>query len=96
MKKITTLLLAFVFMLSVSGQTVSTVTEGIFEDGLSVNSQGVVYGSNFTGSNVYAYDDASGTVSVFADGFVRPNGLDIGLMRVLLSRKRPHSNSHFQ
>jgi sugar lactone lactonase YvrE len=77
MKTINTLLVCFILSASLQAQTVSTVTEGEFTDGPAVNSQGLVYGSNFNGPEVFVYDPA-GTVSVFATGFTRPNGLAIG------------------
>lgn len=61
------------------GQTVSTITEGNFHDGLAVDSQGNVYGSDFPPSatrSVYKYD-TDGNVTVFADGFISPNGIGI-------------------
>ncbi|WP_282043797.1 T9SS type A sorting domain-containing protein [Winogradskyella flava] len=69
---------------SIVSQTVSTVTGGNFHDGLAVDSQGNVYGSDFPPvapfpnpiKNVYKYD-TSGNVTVFATGFVSPNGIGI-------------------
>lgn len=65
-------------------QTVTTVTDGNFHDGLAVDSQGNVYGSDFPPvppfpnpvKNVYKYD-TDGDVTVFATGFVSPNGIGI-------------------
>lgn len=56
--------------------SVSTVTEGAFQDGLAQDSKGNVYGSDFRGNTVYKLD-ASGTVTVFADGLTTPNGIGV-------------------
>ncbi len=56
--------------------TVATVTEGAFHDGLAQDHQGNVYGSDFTGNTVYKLDPL-GEVTVFADGFITPNGIGI-------------------
>ncbi len=56
--------------------TVSTVTEGAFQDGLAQDSKGNLYGSDFFGNTVYKLDP-SGVVTVFADRFVTPNGIGI-------------------
>ena len=75
-------ILLFSFILcsySIVSQTVSTITEGNFHDGLAVDSQGNVYGSDFPTSgsqSVYKYD-TNGNVTVFATGFVSPNGIGI-------------------
>jgi len=74
-KKITLLhLLLSCYLLS--AQIVSTVTDGNFHDGLAIDAQGNIYGSDFTGDSVYKYD-TNGNVSVFASGFVSPNGIGI-------------------
>lgn len=58
-------------------QTVSTVTDGNFTDGLQIDANGNVYGSQFTGDSVYKYDPNTETVTVFASGFTNPNGIGI-------------------
>lgn len=70
----------FLCVLSVStfiySQTVTTVEEGAFTDGLAIDSQGVIYGSDWGGNTVYTYN-TNGNVSVFKDGFSNPNGIGI-------------------
>ncbi|MEL6809891.1 MAG: T9SS type A sorting domain-containing protein [Bacteroidota bacterium] len=56
------------------GQTVTTITEGAFSDGLAIDDQGNLYGSDFGGDSVYKYD-INGDVTVFKNGFVSPNGI---------------------
>ena len=74
-------ILLFNFILcfySINSQTVSTITQGNFQDGLAMDSQGNVYGSDFFGPSrsVYKYD-TNGNVTTFASGFVTPNGIGI-------------------
>lgn len=63
---------------SINSQTISTISEGSFQDGLAIDSQGNIYGSDFFGPsrNVYKYD-TNGNVTTFASGFVTPNGIGI-------------------
>lgn len=56
--------------------TVTTVAEGSYYDGLAVDSQGNIYGSNFVGDAVYKLD-TSGEVSVFVEGLNSPNGIGV-------------------
>lgn len=76
MKFITQLTLAL-FGLIAYGQTVSTITDGIFYDGLGQDSQSNIYCSNYAGTQVYKYDPGTDAVSLFADGFTTPNGIGI-------------------
>ena len=66
------------FYLSGFAQTVSTVADGLYYDGLAVDNNGMVYGSNFIGDQVYKYDPTSEVVSLFVDGLTTPNGIAIG------------------
>ncbi len=56
--------------------TVETVTEGSFYDGLALDKQGNLYGSDFVGNTVYKMIP-SREVTIFADGFVTPNGIGV-------------------
>jgi len=58
-------------------QTVSTISDGNFTDGLQIDENGNVYGSQFSGDSVYKYNPDSETVTVFASGFANPNGIGI-------------------
>ena len=58
-------------------QTVSTIAEGLFFDGLGLSSKGDVYCSNYQGDKVYKYELETGQVSVFASGLVNPNGIGV-------------------
>jgi len=62
---------------TLTSQTVSTITEGNFTDGLGIDSQGIIYGSDFGGTNVYKYDPSTELVSTFATGFTNPNGIGV-------------------
>ncbi len=74
-KKIT--LFAFLFFIAVSfSQTVSTVTDGNFYDGIGQDSHGNIYCSDFFGDSVYKYD-TNGNVTTFKNGFTNPNGVDV-------------------
>lgn len=75
MKCITTLFLVLTSLL-IKAQTVTTVTEGLFHDGLALDASGNLYGSDFPGTEVYKYD-TNGNVTVFKDGFTSPNGIGI-------------------
>jgi YD repeat-containing protein len=61
----------------VHGQTVTTVTDGNFYDGLGIDSAGNIYCSNFAGNDIFKYELATGTVTTFASGFVNPNGIGV-------------------
>ncbi|MEM6515532.1 MAG: T9SS type A sorting domain-containing protein [Bacteroidota bacterium] len=84
MSKQLLILSLFLNLIVVNAQTVSTVTNGNFHDGLAVDSQGNVYGSDFPPvapwpnpiKNVYKYD-TDGNLTVFASGFLSPNGIGI-------------------
>ncbi|MBQ0734894.1 hypothetical protein [Aquimarina celericrescens] len=56
--------------------TVETVIEGSFYDGLALDKQGNLYGSDFVGNTVYKMTP-SREVTVFANGFVTPNGIGV-------------------
>lgn len=58
-------------------QTVTTVTDGSFFDGLGITSNGDVYCSNFQGDQVFKYEFATGDVTTFATGLVNPNGIGV-------------------
>ena len=62
---------------TLTSQTVSTITEGNFTDGLGIDSQGIIYGSDFSGTNVYKYDPSTEQVTTFATGFTNPNGIGV-------------------
>jgi sugar lactone lactonase YvrE len=79
MYKKTTYLLFLTFILNIEAQTVTTVDEGSFSDALAIDSQGVVYGSDWSGTKVYKYD-LDGSVSVFKGGFTNPNGIGINAL----------------
>ena len=70
------ILVAFSLVFAIKAQTVSTITDGNFHDGLEVDAMGNLYGSDFTGDSVYKYD-TNGEVSVFKSGFSSPNGIGI-------------------
>ncbi|MDC8006019.1 T9SS type A sorting domain-containing protein [Aureisphaera galaxeae] len=71
------LLISFVSISWLKAQTVSTVTEGTITDGLGIDSQGNIYGSDFGGDTVYKYNPTTGEVSVFQTGFSNPNGIGV-------------------
>jgi DNA-binding beta-propeller fold protein YncE len=56
-------------------QTVSTIFDGQFHDGLEIDELGNIYGSDFSGDSVYRYEVATGEVTVFKSGFTSPNGI---------------------
>ncbi len=74
-KTITFISLLF-FNFFIYAQTVTTVTDGAFSDGLAKDSQGNIYGSDWSGNTVYKLD-TDGTVTVFKNGFSNPNGIGI-------------------
>lgn len=76
MNKLTINLLSFFLTFNCFSQTITTVQSGQFSDGLAIDSQGVVYGSDWSGNTVYKYD-TNGTVSVFKNGFSNPNGIAV-------------------
>ena len=71
-----TLLFSILFSYSTLAQTVSTVSAGQFHDGLAIDSEGNVYGSDFTGDTVFKLA-TDGTVNTFKSGFASPNGIGI-------------------
>ncbi len=73
---ITTFALLLTFYL-VKAQTVSTVTGGLFSDGLGIDSEGNIYGSDYAGDSVFKYDLNSGIVTTFKSGFSNPNGIGV-------------------
>lgn len=73
--KITFLAILCVFAFA-KAQTVSTILDGNFTDGLGMDSQGNIYGSEFGGDTVFKYD-TNGTVTEFASGFINPNGIAV-------------------
>ncbi len=73
--KITFLTILCVFAFA-KAQTVSTIIDGNFTDGLGIDSQGNIYGSEFGGDTVFKYD-TDGTVAEFASGFTNPNGIAV-------------------
>jgi len=78
MKTTILLLLLTTTQCILKAQTVTTVTDGLFSDGLAVDGQGNVYGSDFGGDSVFKYE-VDGTVTVFKSGFVSPNGIGFDL-----------------
>ena len=76
MKTITTLCI-LLGTLIMHAQTVTTVTEGAFLDGLGITSNGDVYCTNFNGNEVFKYEFSTGNVTTFATGFVNPNGIGV-------------------
>lgn len=78
MKKILFLFFSIIAITGISQVTVSTF-EGIdsvkIDDAVYVANDGSIYGSHFEGTRVYKIKP-DGTVSVFADGFLGPNGLE--------------------
>ncbi|GAA0872861.1 hypothetical protein GCM10009117_20080 [Gangjinia marincola] len=71
-----TLLGSLIMMLSLHAQNVSTMTEGNFFDDIAIDFEGNVYGSDFYGDSIFKWD-TQGNVSVFASGFLNPNGIGI-------------------
>lgn len=71
------LIFALLISSSVMAQTISTVTNGAFSDALALDSQGNLYGSDWSGNTVYKYDPNTGVVTTFKDGFLNPNGIGI-------------------
>lgn len=71
-----TLLFSILLSYTITAQTVSTVSEGNFHDGLAIDSEGNVYGSDFTGDAVFKLS-TDGTVGTFKGGFASPNGIGI-------------------
>lgn len=76
MKKLTLFLLVNSVSFLGFSQTVSTISAGLFSDGLGVDSKGNVYGSDWPGNSVFKYDTA-GNVTTFKSGFLNPNGIAI-------------------
>lgn len=76
MKRISTICI-MLFLIASQAQTVSTVTDGAFVDGLGITSNGDIYCSDFNGSEVYKYEFSTGIVTTFATGFVNPNGIGV-------------------
>ena len=76
MKRIALLCLTFLVYFS-QAQTVSTISDGLFFDGLGLSSKGDVYCSNYQGDKVYKYEIETGDVSVFVSGLLNPNGIGL-------------------
>jgi sugar lactone lactonase YvrE len=74
MKKLYFLLIFYGLYISLKAQSVSSITNGSFTDGIAIDQQGNLYCSDWGGNRIYKYDTA-GTVSVFKAGFSNPNGL---------------------
>ncbi|WP_299889260.1 T9SS type A sorting domain-containing protein [uncultured Lacinutrix sp.] len=74
MLKTITFLFLQLLITNIYAQTVSTIIEGSFSDGLAIDSQGNIYGSDWNGNTVYKYD-TTGNVSIFKNGFSNPNGI---------------------
>ncbi len=75
--KTITMLCMLLLAVIMHAQTVTTVTEGSFYDGLGSTSNGDVYCSNFQGNEVFKYELATGNVTTFATGFTNPNGIGV-------------------
>ena len=76
MHKIITFFIVFLLSFFINAQTITTVTDGAFSDGLAKDSQGNIYGSDWSGNTVYKLD-TNGAVTVFKNGFSNPNGIGI-------------------
>ncbi|WP_299217086.1 hypothetical protein [uncultured Dokdonia sp.] len=76
MKTITTLYM-LLFSILMHTQTVTTVTEGSFCDGMGITSNGDIYVSNFQENDVFIYALATSNVTTFATGFTNPNGIGV-------------------
>ena len=76
MKTILTLCIILITAFA-KAQTVTTITEGLFFDGLGITSNGDVYCSNFQGDQVFKYEYATADVTTFATGLVNPNGIGV-------------------
>lgn len=79
MKTAITSLLFLITVGLLNAQTVSTVSEGLFSDGLGIDSQGNVYGSDYAGDSVFRYEVSTGTVTTFKTGFSNPNGIGVNM-----------------
>jgi len=77
MQRIITYTLLLLLSLSIKAQTVSTITEGTITDGLGIDNQGNIYGSEFGGDTVFKFDPQTEEVTVFATGFTNPNGITV-------------------
>ncbi|AXT51674.1 T9SS C-terminal target domain-containing protein [Aquimarina sp. BL5] len=72
-------LYALLFLLvtaSLNSQTVTTVMEGLFHDGLALDINGNLYGSDYSGDSVFKLD-VNGNVSTFVSGLNTPNGIGV-------------------
>lgn len=76
MLKTTFFILLLNFSLAYS-QTVSTIKDGKFQDGLAIDSQGNIYGSDYSLGTVYKYSPANGGVTIFKSGFSNANGIGV-------------------
>ena len=76
MFKRTVLLLSLLASSYVFAQTVSTVSEGNFTDGLALDNDGNLYGSDWANHTVYKYA-TDGSVDTFKTGFSNPNGIAV-------------------
>ncbi len=70
------ILVVFITQTLLHAQSVTTIIEGSFTDGLAMDTNGNIYGSDWLGKTVYKYD-TNGVVTVFKDGFSNPNGIAI-------------------
>lgn len=73
------LFLLFLFFVNISSQTVSTLIPGpsTFDDCLTMGPDGNIYASRYSGS-VITKITPEGSTSIFASGFVSPNGTAFG------------------
>lgn len=76
MKTKITVLILLVYSF-VQAQTVTTITDGSFYDGLGITSNGDIYCSNFVGNEVFIYNPSSNNVSTFVTGLASPNGIGV-------------------
>lgn len=75
MKSILTLSITlFLSSIIIAQTTVSTFPDGTPDDAIAIDSNGNLYGSNFTGDTVFKFD-ALGNMTPFITGLNTPNGL---------------------
>jgi len=78
MKLFLTILILSAIVSNSSAQTVTTiVSNSNFNDGLALDTAGNIYASRYFGSNVSKISP-QGEVSIFATGFISPNGIAFG------------------
>ncbi|MBW1298530.1 T9SS type A sorting domain-containing protein [Aquimarina litoralis] len=61
---------------NLNSQTVTTITEGLFHDGLALDTNGNLYGSDYSGDSVFKMD-VNRNVSTFVSGLNTPNGIAV-------------------